>query len=207
MINRLKDYAFLVILIAFIAISIFCYFLNKHLQHVKNDRDDYKAISQETFKSYKDKDGKSHGTVESITLNSEKLFKEQVAHDEYFLNALDTKLKKLEGYRFQSSKSDYFIHTRVRDTLIGDTVAIKIFEQTDPKGYYTFKGEIKGDSLTASLKSLDTLVTGISRGKCENRILWGLIGVSKRPMVVETVNKNPFTQITYQKEVYLKRNK
>ncbi len=206
MIGKLKEYFMLFLIIALIAISIFCYFLRRELIKTADERDDFKAISKETFKSYKDEDGKTHSTSESEYLKSEEAFKQELEkYKKDFLSTLDTKLSKLDGFRIQNSKSEYHFKTFLKDTTINDTVAIKIFNQVDPKGYYTFKGEIRGDSINASLKSLDTLVTGISRGKCQNRILWGLIGISKRPMIVENVNKNPYTEITYQKEVYLQK--
>lgn len=204
---NIKNNLLIFLLILIILLGIMIYSINARLEAVKEQRDDYKTLNQihsVEIETWKDKDSLNHSQVEMYELNSKQLFK-QAVQQEILLQSLDTKINKLTGYRIQTSDSKYNFYTNLRDSTLYDTIKVKVFEQKDPKGYYDFKGILKGDSIKASLSVVDTIVTGVHKGKCQKRILWKLIGIGDRKYLVENVNKNPFVKTTSSKEVYLSK--
>lgn len=208
MLSNLKNNIIEILLFIILILGFILYVHIRELKKEKELKEDYKNLhenSQKTFKTWQSKDGKNYASTEQLYLNTKEVFNQVVAQ-ESLLKDLSVKLNKLEGFRIQSTESKFHFYTNLKDSILYDSIKIKVFKQVDSKGYYTFNGEIINDSIKATLSASDTIVSGITRSKCQNRILWGLIGVSNRKYLVETVNKNPFVKITANKEVYLKKD-
>ena len=98
------------------------------------------------------------------------------------------------------TESEKVITTLLRDSVIMDTVQIRVFDYED--GYYTVKGQSWGDTQRVEVKSRDTLVQVVYKGKRERPVLWIF---SPRKLEQRLVLKNPNARIVYNKNIQIQK--
>jgi len=98
------------------------------------------------------------------------------------------------------TESEKVITTLLRDSLIMDTVQIRVFDYED--GYYTVKGQSWGDTQRVEVKSRDTLVQVVYKGRRERPVLWIF---SPRKLEQRLVLKNPNARIVYNKNIQIQK--
>lgn len=98
------------------------------------------------------------------------------------------------------TESEKVITTLLRDSVILDTVQIRVFDYED--GYYTVNGQSWGDTQRVEVKSRDTLVQVVFKGKREKPVLWIF---SPRKLEQRLVLKNPNARIVYNKNIQIQK--
>ena len=98
------------------------------------------------------------------------------------------------------TESEKVITTLLRDSVIMDTVQIRVFDYED--GYYTVKGQSWGDTQRVEVKSRDTLVQVVYKGRRERPVLWIF---SPRKLEQRLVLKNPNARIVYNKNIQIQK--
>lgn len=98
------------------------------------------------------------------------------------------------------TENEKVITTLLRDSVIMDTVQIRIFDYED--GYYTVKGQSWGDTQRVEVKSRDTLVQVVYKGRRERPVLWIF---SPRKLEQRLVLKNPNARILYNKNIQIQK--
>ena len=98
------------------------------------------------------------------------------------------------------TESEKVITTLLRDSIITDTVQIRVFDYED--GYYTVKGQSWGDTQRVEVKSRDTLVQVVYKGRRERPVLWIF---SPRKLEQRLVLKNPNARIVYNKNIQIQK--
>ncbi len=98
------------------------------------------------------------------------------------------------------TENEKVITTLLRDSLIMDTVQIRVFDYED--GYYTVKGQSWGDTQRVEVKSRDTLVQVVYKGRRERPVLWIF---SPRKLEQRLVLKNPNARIVYNKNIQIQK--
>lgn len=98
------------------------------------------------------------------------------------------------------TENEKVITTLLRDSVIMDTVQIRVFDYED--GYYTVKGQSWGDTQRVEVKSRDTLVQVVYKGRRERPVLWIF---SPRKLEQRLVLKNPNARIVYNKNIQIQK--
>ena len=96
------------------------------------------------------------------------------------------------------TESEKHITTLVRDTVIRDTVQVRVFDYNDD--YYTVKGITEADTQRVSIASRDTLMQVVFRGKREKPWLWIF---SPRKLEQRVALKNPNAVVEYSQIIQL----
>jgi hypothetical protein len=96
------------------------------------------------------------------------------------------------------TESEKHITTLVRDTIIRDTVQVRVFDYNDD--YYTVKGISEADTQRVSIASRDTLMQVVFRGKREKPWLWIF---SPRKLEQRVALKNPNAVVEYSQIIQL----
>jgi hypothetical protein len=96
------------------------------------------------------------------------------------------------------TENEKLITTLVRDSIIHDTIQVRVFHYQD--GYYTVEGMLEGDTQRVQINSRDTLTQVVFRGKREKPWLWIF---SPRPLQQRVAWKNPNAKIEYSQLIQL----
>jgi hypothetical protein len=104
---------------------------------------------------------------------------------------------QIQGTQTESEK---VITTLLRDSIITDTVRVRVFEYGD--GYYSVKGVANGDTQRVQINSRDTLIQVVYKGKRKNPALWIL---SRRKLEQRMTLKNPNAKIVYNQTVQIEK--
>jgi len=104
---------------------------------------------------------------------------------------------QIQGTQTESEK---VITTLLRDSIITDTVRVRVFEYGD--GYYDVRGVSHGDTQRVQINSRDTLIQVVYKGKRKNPALWIL---SRRKLEQRMTLKNPNAKIVYNQTVQIEK--
>ena len=189
------------IIVVLILVVIFLFGRNNHLRTERNDFESALKVEQSKPKEWKDKNGLNHHQDDITEVQDKQVFK-QMAKQEELLKILEGKLNKLESFRVTSTNSHYEVRTIIKDTII-NSEHIKSFDYKDKEGFFEVQGSIQNDSIDLDIHTKDTIVAGVYKGKRIKKFLF--IRYGRRINYVELVNKNPYSKIEYNKEVYLKK--
>jgi hypothetical protein len=96
------------------------------------------------------------------------------------------------------TENEKHITTLVRDTIIRDTVRVRVFDYED--GYYSVKGIAEADTQRVSITSRDTLMQVVFRGKREKPRRWIF---SPRQLEQRVALKNPNAVVEYSQIIQL----
>lgn len=111
---------------------------------------------------------------------------------------LDIKPKHVTEYSETVVKQEKEIVTKLRDSLIRDTIHARIFNYQD--SFYTVKGIAVGDSQKVNISSLDSLIQVVYKGKRIHPWLWIF---SRRKLEQVITAKNPNSTILYNKTIQI----
>jgi len=98
------------------------------------------------------------------------------------------------------TENEKVITTLLRDSVIMDTVQIRVFDYED--GYYSVHGQSWGDTQRVEVKSRDTLIQVVYKGRRERPELWIF---SPRKLEQRLSLKNPNARIVYNKNIQIQK--
>jgi hypothetical protein len=116
------------------------------------------------------------------------------------LHNLDIKPRHFTQYSETVVKQEKEIVTRLKDSLICDTIHAKVFNYQD--SFYSVKGIAVGDSQKVHITSLDSLIQVVYKGKRTHPWMWFL---SRRRLEQGITSKNPNSTILYNKTIQIVR--
>ena len=111
---------------------------------------------------------------------------------------LDIKPQRTVQVTNHYTENEKHITTLVRDTIIRDTVRVRVFDYED--GYYSVKGIAEADTQRVSITSRDTLMQVVFRGKREKPRRWIF---SPRQLEQRVALKNPNAVVEYSQIIQL----
>ena len=95
-------------------------------------------------------------------------------------------------------KQEKEVVKQLRDSLIFDTIRVKVFEYCD--AFYQLKGIIRDDSIRIKIQSIDTIIQIVYKGK--RLYPWRWI-FSKRQLQQVIQSKNPNSTIIYSRQIQI----
>ena len=110
--------------------------------------------------------------------------------------------KRAESISTTAINTEKRIVTMLRDSMIHDTVALKVFSYTD--NYYQVQGIAQDSTQEVKIKYQDTLVQVIYLGQREKPWLWIF---SPRKLQQRVTLKNPNARITYSEFIQIQKRK
>lgn len=117
------------------------------------------------------------------------------------LKDLKIKVNRVTNYSSTASQTDYTITTKIRDSILYDSVHRSVFSFDN--NWVSIRGMAQGDTQTLAIRSIDTLVQVVYKGKRRKPYLWLF-----SPRLLEQViySKNPNTLIVYNKTIHITKN-
>jgi hypothetical protein len=165
MLNNIKTYFRLILVIIFIAliVSLFLSFKALKSQKKENERLSTNQTSYfNGFTEYKDKYGKSIAEVQAITLKKnefESLCKEQKKD----IDNLNIKVKNLQSYQNTVIENHYLITAPIKDSIIINNNIIDTINCINYRNnYISISGCFINDSLNGNINTIDTLIQTVS---------------------------------------------
>ena len=150
---------------------------------------------------YRTEAGASAARVEALELEVAE-FREFRARDAEEIRSLGVRLRRAESYAVTASESRYDATVALRDTIIlRDTIRDTVRLFTDGDAWSNVAGAIRGDSLSYSLISVDTLRQVVHR--VPRRFLFFRYGT--KGIRQEIWSSNPHTELVYTEYVELRR--
>lgn len=148
---------------------------------------------------YRTRADESAARVEALELSIAEL-KEYRARDAAAIRSLGIRLRRAESYAVAATESRYDATVALRDTIIlRDTV--RLFATAD--GWSSVAGTIRGDSLSYTLRSVDTLRQVVHR--VPRRFLF--IKYGTKGIRQEIWSSNPHTELVYTEYIELGRRR
>ncbi len=93
------------------------------------------------------------------------------------------------------------IVTTIRDSLIHDTIRVKVFSYSDP--WYTIKGQALGDTQRVQIHSRDSLIQVVFKGERTKPWLWIF---SPRRIQQRMFSSNPNSTIKYSQTINIQKH-
>ena len=93
------------------------------------------------------------------------------------------------------------IVTTIRDSLIHDTIRVKVFSYSDP--WYTIKGQALGDTQRVQIQSRDSLIQVVFKGERTKPWLWIF---SPRRIQQRMFSSNPNSTIKYSQTINIQKH-
>jgi YD repeat-containing protein len=155
--------------------------------------------SQQTLTYYRTQNGQLVAKNQTLQLRYnevEQIFPKVL--DE--IRNLDIKPKHVTQYSETVVMQEKEIITKLRDSLICDTIHARVFNYQD--SFYSVKGIAIGDSQKVHITSLDSLVQVVYKGKRIHPWMWFL---SRRRLEQVITSKNPNSTILYNKTIQIVR--
>lgn len=150
---------------------------------------------------YRTEAGASAARVEALELEVAE-FREFRARDAEKIRSLGVRLRRAESYAVTASESRYEATVALRDTIIlRDTIRDTVCLFADGDAWSNVAGAIRGDSLSYSLISVDTLRQVVHR--VPRRFLFFRYGT--KGIRQEIWSSNPHTELVYTEYVELRR--
>jgi hypothetical protein len=112
------------------------------------------------------------------------------------IRKLDIKPRHVTQYSETVVKQEKEVVTRLRDSLVRDTIHARVFNYQDR--FYFVKGIAIGDTQKVHITSLDSLVQVVYKGKRVHPWLWFF---SARKLEQVIASKNPNSTIVYNKTI------
>ena len=190
----------LTILLLLVALGFGNYYLFSEL---KQSRENYNRIL-ESFSSvqsdlqfYMTQGDDLAAKMDILELNTREIKKvfPQVIKD---IESLDIKLGRVNNYSNTVIHHEKEIVKELRDSVVLDTIRLKIFDYTDE--FYNVTGNILDDSIRMNIVSTDSLIQVVYRGKRPKPWLWFF---SPRPLEQIIQSKNPDSKIIYSKSIQI----
>jgi hypothetical protein len=116
------------------------------------------------------------------------------------IDRLDVKAGRVQNASITGIQTGERLVTRLRDSVVFDTVPVKTFSYLD--SHFRITGTIEGDQQTMDLLYQDTLVQTIYWGRRKHPWMWVF---SRRQLEQRAALSNPNATITYAKSVQIKR--
>lgn len=150
---------------------------------------------------YRTEAGASAARVEALELEVAE-FREFRARDAEEIRSLGVRLRRAESYAVTASESRYEATVALRDTIIlRDTIRDTVRLFADGDAWSNVAGAIRGDSLSYSLISVDTLRQVVHR--VPRRFLFFRYGT--KGIRQEIWSSNPHTELVYTEYIELRR--
>jgi len=152
---------------------------------------------------YRTRADESAARVEALELSIAEL-KEYRARDAAAIRSLGIRLRRAESYAVAATESRYDATVALRDTIIlRDTIrdTVRLFATAD--GWSSVAGTIRGDSLSYTLRSVDTLRQVVHR--VPRRFLF--IKYGTKGIRQEIWSSNPHTELVYTEYIELGRRR
>lgn len=150
---------------------------------------------------YRTKANESAARVEALELSVAE-FREYRARDAETIHSLGIRLRRAESYAVSATESRYEATVTLRDTIImRDTVrdTVRLFYNGD--AWSNIAGRVQGDSLSYSLRMVDTLRQVVHR--VPRKFLFFRYGT--KGIRQEIWSSNPHTELVYTEYVELER--
>jgi hypothetical protein len=93
------------------------------------------------------------------------------------------------------------IVTTIRDSLIHDTIRVKVFSYSDP--WYTIQGQALGDTQRVQIQSRDSLIQVVFKGERTKPWLWIF---SPRRIQQRMFSSNPNSTIKYSQTINIQKH-
>ena len=157
------------------------------------------AAANETIRYYKAKNGQLVAQTTTLQLRYDELkqiFPKVI--DE--IKNLDIKPRHVTGYSETVVKQEKEIVTKLKDSLVCDTIHAKIFNYQD--SFYTVKGIAIGDTQRVHITSKDSIIQLAYKGKRYHPWLWIF---SRRKLEQVITCKNPSSTILYNRTILISR--
>ena len=150
---------------------------------------------------YRTKANESAARVVALELSVAE-FKEYRARDAEIIRSLGLRLRRAESYAVSATESRYDATVTLRDTIIvRDTVRDTVRLFSDGDAWSNIAGMVHGDSLSYSLRSVDTLRQVVHR--VPRKFLFFRYGT--KGIRQEIWSSNPHTELVYTEYVELER--
>ena len=150
---------------------------------------------------YRTKANESAARVVALELSVAE-FKEYRARDAEIIRSLGLRLRRAESYAVSATESRYDATVMLRDTIIvRDTVRDTVRLFSDGDTWSNIAGRVHGDSLSYSLRSVDTLRQVVHR--VPRKFLFFRYGT--KGIRQEIWSSNPHTELVYTEYVELGR--
>lgn len=114
------------------------------------------------------------------------------------IHNLDIKPSRVTQYAETVVKQEKEIQTKIRDSLICDTIKARVFSYRD--SFYSVSGIAVGDSQKVHITSIDSIVQVVYKS---NRIHPWLWFFSPRKLSQVITSKNPNSRILYQRTIQI----
>lgn len=153
--------------------------------------------SAETLSHYRTRNGKLAAQNHALQLRYSEVQQIYPKVLEEIRN-LNVRPKHVTQYSETVVKQEKEILTKLRDSLIRDTLHAKAFSYND--NFYTVKGIAIGDSQKVQITSLDSLIQVVYKGKRAHPWLWIL---SRRKLEQAITSRNPNSKILYNRTIQI----
>lgn len=98
-------------------------------------------------------------------------------------------------------ETEKHIITTLRDSVIHDTVRVRVFSYSDP--WYSIHGQALGDTQRVQIQSRDSLIQVVYKGERNNPWLWIL---SPRRLQQRIYSSNPNSTIKYSQLINIQKH-
>ena len=113
---------------------------------------------------------------------------------------LDIKMKRVTAGSTTIIEGNKNIYTQLRDSLIYDTVGVKVFNYKDP--WYNVSGQTIKDSIKVNIAYTDTLIQAVYKGRRTKPWLWIF---SPRELEQRVMLSSPSSTIKYAKTIQISK--
>jgi hypothetical protein len=153
--------------------------------------------AEETIRYYKTRNGQlvAQNNTLQLRYNEVKEIYPKIIDE---IKNLDIKPKRVSQYAETVVRQEKEIVTRLRDSIIFDTIPARVFTYQD--SFYTVKGIAIGDTQRVHITSTDSLIQVVYRGERIRPWLWFL---SRRKTEQVISSKNPNSKIVYNKTIQI----
>jgi hypothetical protein len=120
-----------------------------------------------------------------------------------FKAILDAGVKPVRTQQVSTTvvETEKHIITTLRDSIIHDTVSVKVFSYSDP--WYSIQGQAHGDTQRFQIQSRDSLIQVVYKGERSKPWLWIL---SPRRLQQRIYSSNPNSIITYSQLINIQKH-
>lgn len=116
------------------------------------------------------------------------------------IRKLDIRPRLVNTYAETVITQDKQIVTQLRDSLVQDTVKVKVFDYKDE--FYSVHGMAVNDTQKVHIQSTDSLIQVVYKGERIHPLLWIF---SRRKLQQVITSKNPNSTIIYAKYIEIKK--
>ena len=200
--NLLKNKAFLItLLIAAMWTVVAILFVGKYLkeQAERQRMENNLAASNKQIEYYRTENGLLAAKTDALQLHYnevKQLYPEIMAE----LKNLKIPASRVENYSETVIHQDKEIVTKLRDSLLYDTIPVRVFNYQDQ--FYKVSGLAIADTQKVHIESTDSLIQVVYRGERYKPWLWIF---SRRKLQQSIVSKNPNSKIIYSRQIKIEK--